>query len=466
VTSNAEEQRADPPAPSAPPATTGRTEGAVSRSMTIILAGNVVPPLAALLSGPILAQALGVTGRGEVAAAAAPLGLAIALTTFGIPEAVTYVVAHHPRLVRAAARNGFGLIVLAGLLATGALLAARPLLTGGDLVIHRLMAVSALAVLPTVLLGVLRGIASGMQRWAQVSLEKVLASGLRIVVLIPLWLTGHLTPFTATVVLAVMPVMGALAYITLPRHLPPRDQDEHGVVSSRSIVRYGSRLWIGTIATVLIARADQTLMTPLSGAKQLGLYVVAVNLSELPLVIHRAVRDVTFVTDAHRSVDARLTAAARISTLVSAVAALALGTSMLWWLPLLFGKEFSASLPVAAILLLAAVISTPGSIAGAGLSARGKPGLRSVALVIVCVLNVSLLVLLLPRWGAMGAAFATLVSLSAMTLLKQLFLHRYCGVRVRDFYGLRRSDVATLRRYAKRVRTAILRRVLPRRVSR
>lgn len=466
MTSNSEEQRADPPAPSAHSATTGRTDGAVSRSMTIILAGNVVPPLAALLSGPILAQALGVAGRGEVAAAAAPLGLAIALTTFGIPEAVTYVVAHHPRLVRAAARNGFGLIVLAGLLATGALLAARPWLTGGDLVIHRLMAVSALAVLPTVLLGVLRGIASGMQRWAQVSLEKVLASGLRILVLIPLWLTGHLTPFTATVVLAVMPVMGALAYITLPRHLPPREPDEQGAVSSRSIVRYGSRLWIGTIATVLIARADQTLMTPLSGAKQLGLYVVAVHLSELPLVIHRAVRDVTFVTDAHRSVDARLTAAARISTLVSAVAALALGTSMLWWLPLLFGKEFSASLPVAAILLLAVVISTPGSIAGAGLSARGKPGLRSVALVIVCVLNISLLVLLLPRWGAMGAAFATLISLSAMTLLKQLFLHRYCGVRVRDFYGLRRSDMAILRRYAQRVRAAVVRRVLPRRVSR
>jgi O-antigen/teichoic acid export membrane protein len=231
-------------------------------------------------------------------------------------------------------------------------------------------------------------------------------------------------------------------------------------------VRYGSRLWIGTIATVLIARADQTLMTPLSSAKQLGLYVVAVNISELPLVIHRSVRDVTFVTDANRSVDTRLTAAARISTLISGVAALALGTSMLWWLPLLFGKDFSGALPVAAVLLLAVVISTPGSIAGAGLSARGKPGQRSVVLVIVCVLNLSLLVLLLPRWGAMGAAWATLLSLSTMTVLKQLLLRRHFGIRVRDFYGVRRSDVAILRRYAQRVRAALARRVLPRRFSR
>jgi O-antigen/teichoic acid export membrane protein len=466
VTSSPEDRRADPSIPPVRSETTKHADGAVSRGMTIVLAGNVVPPLVALLTGPILAQALGVSGRGAVAAATAPLGLAIALTTFGIPEAVTYAVAHNPRLVRVAARNGFGLIVLAGLLSTGALLAARPLLSGGDLSIERLLAISAISVLPTVLLGVMRGIASGMQRWSQVSLEKVLASVLRLLVLIPLWLTHNLTPFAATVVLATMPAMGALAYIALPRHLPPREPDEQGVVSSRSIMRYGSQLWIGTVATVLIARADQTLMTPLSNASELGIYVVAVNLSELPLVIHRSVRDVTFVTDARRSANANLTAAARITTLVSALAALALGTSMLWWLPLLFGKDFSASLPVAAILLLAVVISTPGSIAGTGLSARGKPGLRSMVLVAVCVLNVSLLVLLLPRWGAMGAAITTLVSLSTQTFLKQFFMRRHFGIRLRDFYGLRRSDIEILRRYVKRVRAAVVRRVLPRRVSR
>lgn len=433
--------------------------GAASRGMTIIMAGNVFPPLVALLSGPILAQALGVDGRGAVGAAVAPLGLAIALTTFGVPEAVTYVVAHRPRMVRAAARNGFGLIVLAGLLATAALMTARPWLTGGDVEILRLMAVSALAILPTVLLGVLRGIASGLRRWSQVATEKVLAAGLRLLVLIPLWLTGNLTPFTATVVLAVMPVMGALAYVTLPRRLPPAEPDEDGAVSSRSIVRYGSRLWVGTIATVLIARADQTLMTPLSSSAQLGLYVVAVNLSELPLVIHRAVRDVTFVTDARRSEDARLTSAARITTLISACAALVLGTSMLWWLPALFGEDFRPALGIAALLLVAVVISTPGSIAGAGLSARGRPGLRSVALVLSCLLNIGLLLVLVPRWGALGAAWTTLATLTTMTLLKQSFLHRVSGIRVRDFYGVRRSDLQTLDRYAARVRTAVARRL-------
>lgn len=457
----AERDTPDPePSPVSPaPRPNRASDGARSRSMTIVMAGNVVPPVVALLSGPILAQALGADGRGQVAAATAPLGLAIALTTFGIPEAVTYVVAHNPRLVRAAARNGFLLIVAAGLLATGALLLARPWLSGEDVDVPHLMGVSALAILPTVLLGVTRGIASGLQQWRLVAREKVVASVLRLIILLPLWTTDNLTPFTATVVLAVMPAMGAIAYLRLPRALPPAQDDDDGLVSSRRIVGYGSRLWVGTIATVLIARADQTLMTSLSNAHQLGLYVVAVNLSEIPLVIHRAVRDVTFVTDASDGANDRLTAAARITTLISAVGALGLGATMVWWLPLLFGPEFAASVPIAALLLVAVVISTPGSIAGAGLSARGRPGVRSLALVIVCVINVALLFALLPRWGATGGAVATLVTLTTMTLLKQIFLQRYCGVPLRDSYGLRRSDIQTLRQYARRVRRSVARRL-------
>lgn len=447
------------------PAVEDRTKakGGTARSMTITLVGNLFPPVVALASGPILAQSLGVDGRGAVAAATAPLGLAIALMTFGVPEAVSYAVARHPRLVRVAARNGALIVVLAGLLATGAVFAAREWLSGGDLEIQKLMAVASLAVLPTLLLGILRGIASGLQRWAMVAWEKVLASALRLAVLVPLWLTDHLTPFTATVVLAVMPVMGALAYLTLPRRLPPAEPDTDGVASTRALTGYGLRLWIGTISGILLSRVDQTIMTPLSSAYELGLYVVAVNVSELPLVIHRAVRDVTFVTDASRSEDARLAAAARISTLICTVVALVLGGTMIWWLPLLFGEEFAPAVPIAWLLLVAVVVSTPGSIAGAGLSARGRPGLRSIALVIACVLNIGLLVLLVPTYGAMGAAWATLLGYVVSSGLNQWFLRRLFGVSILSFYGVRRSDLTILRGYAGSLVGGVTRRLRPRR---
>ena len=40
------------------------------------------------------------------------------------------------------------------------------------------------------------------------------------------------------------------------------------------------------------------------------------------------------------------------------------GLTMLWWLPILFGEDFSPSIPVAAVIIIAVVLGTPGSIAG------------------------------------------------------------------------------------------------------
>jgi O-antigen/teichoic acid export membrane protein len=440
---------ASTPAPDVVPSAGGPRPG-MARSMTISFVGNLFPPLAALISGPILAQALGVEGRGEVAAATAPLGLAVTLVTFGVPEAVTFAVARHPGAVRVAAKNGYRILVVAGLLAMAAVYFSRTWLSGGDPGIGSLMAVACLATVPNLLVGVLRGIASGLQQWSLVATERVLASGLRLAALIPLWLMDELTPFTATVLLAAMPLAGALAYLRLPRRLPPADPVPEEAASTRRLVSFGLRVWAGSVSGVLLSRVDQTLMTPLSSAHQLGLYVVAVSLSELPLIINSAVRDVTFVTDAHRSVDSRLAASARISSVLCAVAAIGLGTTMVWWLPLLFGEGFRDAVPVAAVLLLAVVLGTPGSIGGAGLSGRGRPGLRSISLAVACVGNIVLLVLLVPTWGAMGAAWATLAGTVTASTLNLVFLRRLFGIPMRWFYGLRRSDVEILRDVGRR----------------
>ena len=425
--------------------------------MAVTFGGNLFPPLAALVSGPILAHALGVDGRGQVAAAVAPLGLAVALVTFGIPEAVTFAVARNPAVVRAAARNGFRILILAGLLAMGAVYAASAWLSGGDPGIQQLMSVASLAVVPSLLVGVLRGIASGLHQWPMIAQERMLAAGLRLAALIPLFLTDHLTPLSATIVLALMPVAGAISYLRLPRRLPPAEPDVDGSSSTRRMAGFGMRVWAGSVSGILLSRVDQTLMAPLSDAAQLGLYVVAVSVSELPLIINGAVRDVTFVTDARRDDPARLAASARISTLACTLAAIGLGATMLWWLPLLFGEEFRGALGIAGVLLFAVVAGTPGSIGGAGLSARGRPGLRSISLVVACVLNIVLVVILVPRWGALGAAWATCAGTITASTLNLIFLSRMFGVPMRGFYGLRRNDFTILRRVAGRAWSSLRR---------
>ena len=419
--------------------------------MTIAFVGNAFPPLVALITGPILARSLGVDGRGDVAAATAPLALIITVATFGIPEAVTWTVARSPHLARNAAARGFLLLGAGGLLAFLAVVVASPWLSGGDSYVSFLIDIAALAIVPSLLVGVMRGIASAKHRWHLVAVERVLTSALRLVMLIPFWLTGTLTPLVATLTIAGMPIAGAFVYLGLLRNLHPRAEVVPREAAMGGLLNYGMRLWVGSLSGILLSRIDQVLMTPLAGTYQLGLYVVAVNVSELPLIINQAVRDVSFVTDAKDSVDERLAASARISTALCAVAGIVLGVTMLWWLPFLFGHGFQESIPIAAVLLVAVVLGTPGSIAGSGLSARGRPGLRSISLTIACVINIGLIVLLTPPMGAMGAAIATLVGNLVSSNLNLLFLRLFFGVRSLQFYGLKRSDLGTLRRFALRM---------------
>jgi len=412
--------------------------------MLIAMVGNLVPPLVSLFSGPILAQSLGVGGRGMVAAATAPFALVVALVTFGVPESVTYAVARAPHLARNVLARGMWLLVLAGVLACGLVFLASPVLSGEDPTIRELMLIACAAIVPNLIVGALRGVASATGRWAMVTSQRILGAILKLAILIPFWLTGNLTPLVATIVIAAVPVLGAFPYVLMLRKLPGRSADVPAEARTPALLSYGSRTWAGSVSGILHARIDQVLLTPLAGPVELGLYVVAVAVGELPLIIHASIRDVNFVSEAAGSQDGRLAATARISTLLTGGAALFIGATMYWWLPVLYGRDFEAALPVTVVMLAAVVLGTPGSIAGSGLSGRGRPGLRSMTLFGAFVVNAALLFALVPSMGAVGAAWATVGGQVAQGAACIYLVNRHYGIPVRSFYGVRRSDVEQL----------------------
>lgn len=426
----------------APPPPTGRTPTVASNMVTAAI-GNAVTPLAALISLPILTYTLGVTGRGEIAAATAPLLLAVTAGTFGIPEAVAYTVARTPRLLRTAVRRGAVLITLAGALATFVCWLASGLLADGDPQLQDMIILASLAVIPSVLVLILRAGASGLQRWRLVAIEQALTALLRLAGVAVLAVIGHLTPLSAVIVIAVTPVLGGLAYLPLRGRSGPMIGPAPTVTTGR-ILGYGSRIWLGSLTGVLLARLDQTIMTPLAGTYQLGLYAVAVNVMDAALVLHSAIRDVSFTSDAATRDDEKLCASARISGLVSVTVGLILALLMPFALPVVFGADFAPALPAVWWLLASVAILAPGSIAGAGLSARGHPGLRSLALLFACVVNVIVLVLLVPTLGAVGAAIATFVGSIVAGQTNIALMSRLGHIPARRFYGIRRTDLAII----------------------
>ena len=72
------------------------------RAVVLVTLSSFLVPAAGVLTQPILARALGVQGRGEMAVALAAPGLALAVATLGLPEALVYHLAKRPSITRPA----------------------------------------------------------------------------------------------------------------------------------------------------------------------------------------------------------------------------------------------------------------------------------------------------------------------------------------------------------------------------
>ena len=147
--------------------------------------------------------------------------------------------------------------------------------------------------------------------------------------MLALVLAGGLTPLTAAVVLAVARDHWGLPYLALFRRTGVY---AGATISMKSTALYGGQVWVGAVSGLLLARIDQVLLTPLA-TFELGLYAVAVNISEIPLVLTSALTAVLFSSDARKRDDGALGRSSRIAFLIAVTLAVIACVPMQLWLP-------------------------------------------------------------------------------------------------------------------------------------
>jgi O-antigen/teichoic acid export membrane protein len=216
------------------------------------------------------------------------------------------------------------------------------------------------------------------------------------------------------------------------------------LVSFSSITSFSLVVWLGSVSGIILGKIDQAIMLPLSDARQLGFYAAAASVADAVLVINNAVRDITFSAQSAGSEPSVLQRSARISFFAGTLIAVVLLAPVNYWFPLLFGQEFQSAVPVVAILTVAAVVGIPGSVAGAGLVGRGRPGAVSTSLVVAAITNVILVIALVPPMGAVGAAFATLAGNLIASNLNIVILRRIAGTTISGFYLVRPNDLRSV----------------------
>ncbi len=244
------------------------------------------------------------------------------------------------------------------------------------------------------------------------NLSRLVTVFFQLLALGALMFVHRLTPFSGGVAYFAGPIVIAIWLSwRLRAHIEFRFFDPRPAV--RVLASYGFRSYGIDLLNTIATQVDQVLVVALLNAADVGIYVTALNASRVINVLHQGVVTVVFPSASGQSKDRVVEIverSARVSTGIALVGGLALVILLPMLLPLFYGGAFAAAIPVAQLLTLEAVLGGLVSVLAQAFMALGRPGFVTILQALGLAAVLPLMLMLLPHFGLMGAAWALLIS--------------------------------------------------------
>lgn len=404
-------------------------------------------------TGILTARALNVSGRGALAAMILWPALVSGLTTVGLPSALVYRMRRAPEHGSELVGAAFLISVATGLIATvlgwhmvPLWLAQQP----QEIVRGAQICLLATTIYSIGLVGRATWEAEG--RFDQSNLIQLIPPLTTILLLVPLGLSGRLTPDTAAAayVLASVPTTtwAVLSVVRVNRPTLQRWRER-----TQELLHFGSRSYGVDLCGVLALYVDQALVVGLLAPEAMGLYVVGLSVARVINAIQGSVALIEFPRMVgFDAVTLRVSIArsARLSALASAAFGLLILVAGSKLVTVVYGRSFEPTARALPLFICEVVLAGLAHVLLQGFMASNRPGVATLVQLTGLVLSVPVFLGLIPAWGLTGAAVALLISTSIRLLLTVAAYPLFLGVPIpRVWIGW--SDVVDLAAYREAV---------------
>ena len=182
----------------------------------------------------------------------------------------------------------------------------------------------------------------------------------------------------------------------------------------KDMLIFGAKVHLGEILNTLRQRLDQALVALWLSASELGLYAVALTIANGPLILVYTAANVAYPKISQQGTDAgKLEVFGRYLRL-AVVVALSTGLILIllagWIVPLLFGEPFRPAVPVVQLLLVGLPALAVKLMVMQALKAWNRSLVISRAELAGLVVAAASLIVLLPRFGLIGAAASLVIA--------------------------------------------------------
>lgn len=424
-----------------------RPRASMSSGAALTFVSKIAAMGLSFFTSVMTARALGPAGKGELALLLQAPAMAAVILDLGLNVATSYYVGHRKRTPSQAFSDTFAAaLVIAAVGVPASFLFMRFGMPALKDTAWQLIGFSALVLIPTLMNNYLGAILLGLGEIKRLAMRQIFASTFGVTVTTVLFFTGLLDMRTAVATTFASALgLWALQLSGVRRHARPlftrpswsRLREEAG---------YASRVYVAGLASYLDKRQDIVLLGILGTAAGTGVYSVGVVFTQLLWQIPAAMSPVlmsrSFAED--NEAGAALAAlASRVSLFITTLAFIGMSLVLPLFIPFAFGRGFTGAVWVFLILSAGTLVYGIALVLIGHLTTRGHvfPKLALSMAAINLLVNVALI----PRFGYLGAAFASTIS---YTLGGVFITSRFCaitGTAPRDVIVIRRTDLEVLR---------------------
>jgi O-antigen/teichoic acid export membrane protein len=404
-----------------------------------------------LLAGVIVAHWLGAEGVGKLAVINVSVMTLVQLGSLGLPSANTYFISKEPGHFRKAALNSLLFALLCGtLLAVGLAVVAQLRPAWFGFVSPELFRVAAISI-PFQLLNLIGlNIFLAIGRIREFNLldlagqSFVLINALVVLVILRSNLGRLVFLNTAASVLVGVVVIALLVHLG-NKSLANAGSWRTDVLLFRQMMEYGIKSHISILAGTLIFRADLLVVNLFRGAGEAGVYTIATQVAMMLMVLPGVIGTLLFprVTAEQDATGETTCMVARYASFVMLLCTLvAIPLSLL--LPFVYGTAFADSSTQLLILLPGVYLVGIQSVVVQHFNALGLPKSVPIFWLVTLAVNVALVFVLVPRFGARGAALGSTIS---YTLIAVLMISKFVATTGRslfDVFVLRGTELKSL----------------------
>ena len=386
-----------------------------------LLGEKILRLLIGLVVGALTVRYLGPEQFGLLSYALAFVTLVSVLANLGLDALVVRDIARKPQARDAILGSAFVLRAAGALVAVSVAAAAGALLDTAAPGLRLLAFVTALSLIFQALDPIDAWFKSQLRARVAVIARNtafLIASGTRLLLI---WTEAPLLWFA--VMITAEAALSALALLIAYRTEGSRLLDwRPDYVTMRELARQGWPLMLAGLMVSLYMRIDQVMLGQMAGTQALGLYSAAVLISEplhfVPMAIVASAAPV--LAQWHRSDPAlfhvRMEDLFRVLLLVAAAMALPISLLARPLAEFLFGPEFRDTGPVLSVHVWAGVFVALGIASSQYLVLEDLVRISAQRTLVGAVLNIVLNLLWIPRYGALGCAWATLISYAVASI--------------------------------------------------